>query len=254
MNRCTSVQERLADEGVALTDRDAAIREHVAGCGDCGAFVEALRQVDAGMSRLPALVAPRSLVARTAKTIAGDPKPPIRHSGADAGARNLAASLAAVVVLAAGFALTESVQQELDQVERFVAQQFSIADRLEGYSASDSSLQAPALRAPAPRQAKPSSVMPKSLAEPEPVAEAVAAPLAPFAAFEPSMDSSTVSRPGEATHAPAGDVLALQSSRRSRSNEGLASAAQPSKEREKRDQKAAGKSKREPGSAGLSIG
>ena len=38
VNRCTSVQERLADEGVALMDRDAAIREHVAGCGDCGAL------------------------------------------------------------------------------------------------------------------------------------------------------------------------------------------------------------------------
>ena len=30
--RCPAVQERLADEGVALIRRDAAIREHVAGC------------------------------------------------------------------------------------------------------------------------------------------------------------------------------------------------------------------------------
>ncbi len=99
MNRCTSVQERLADEGVELVDRDAAIREHVAGCSGCSAFLEALKQVDAGMSRLPPTPAPASLLRRIARTIAGHPKSSAGRSITDPGARKLAASLAAMVVL-----------------------------------------------------------------------------------------------------------------------------------------------------------
>ena len=72
--RCASVQERLADEGVTLIHRDAAIREHVAGCSDCGGFLEALERLDAGMSELPPLAAPAALVARTAQAVAREAK------------------------------------------------------------------------------------------------------------------------------------------------------------------------------------
>ena len=103
MNGCTAVQERLAEKGVELVARDAAIREHVAGCSGCGAFLEALEQVDAGMSRLPPRPAPPSLLVRIARAVAGHPKPSARRTVTDPGARKLAASLAAMVVLAAGF-------------------------------------------------------------------------------------------------------------------------------------------------------
>ena len=48
MMRCASIQERLADEGVALIQRDAAIHEHVAGCSDCGRFLESLERLADG--------------------------------------------------------------------------------------------------------------------------------------------------------------------------------------------------------------
>jgi hypothetical protein len=119
------VQERLADEGAGLMGRDAAIREHVSGCSHCSAFLEALAQVDAGLSRLAPRSAPRSLVARTAEAVAGRSKSPPRHGTGNAGEKKLAASLAAMVILAAGFGLTESVQQELEGVQGFYARHFS---------------------------------------------------------------------------------------------------------------------------------
>ena len=218
MKPCASLQERLADEGVALMDRDAAIREHVAGCGECGAFVAALGQLDAGLSRLPPMTPPPSLVARTLEAVAGKPKPAARHPAVDPGARQLAASLAAVVVLGAGFALTESVQTELEQMERFVAQQFAATDKVEGYSLSDDAQPAMVLRAPASQE--PLSIMSESLAEPELLAEAAAPArrdiVAPMASFS-------------------------------------ASATPPSKERKKPAAKTAGKSKRENDADGFVI-
>jgi len=134
--RCSAVQERLADEGAALIQRDAALREHVAGCSDCGSFLEALEQVDASLSRLPAVPAPPSLLARTAKAVNGESKPAPGNRRADPGARKLATALAAMVILAAGFGLVESVQQELQRMERLYPERFpapsgqSLIDRL----------------------------------------------------------------------------------------------------------------------------
>ena len=139
MKRCASLQERLADEGISLMERDAAVREHVAGCDECGAFVASLRQVDAGLSHLPPLTPPPQVLARTIAAVTGEQIQPSKRSAADPEARRLAASLAAVVVLGAGFALTESVQLELEQMEQFIAQQISVADKLGSYSLSDDS-------------------------------------------------------------------------------------------------------------------
>ena len=172
MKRCASLQERLADEGVALVKRDASIREHVAGCAACSTFVESLRQVDAGLSRLPPLTPSPRVVARTAAAVTGNPKQSSKRAAVDPGARQLAASLAAVVVLGAGFALTESVQLEVEQMEQFVAQKFSVMDKLGSYSLSDDALPVMSLRAPASDQ--PVLSMPESVAEPEPLAAAVA--------------------------------------------------------------------------------
>jgi len=247
---CASLQERLADEGVALMDRDAAIREHVAGCGECSAFVATLGQLDAGLSRLPPMTPPPSLVARTLEAVAGKPKPAAKHPAVDPGARQLAASLAAVVVLGAGFALTESVQTELDQMEQFVAQQFAATDNVEGDSLSDDAQPAMVLRAPASQE--PRSVMSESPAEPEPLAQAAAPArrdiVAPMASF------SAPASPQESTDAPLGEIAALEPAPRSFSISGLASTTPPSKERKKPAAKTAGKSKRESDADGFALG
>jgi hypothetical protein len=205
VKRCASLQERLADEGVSLVDRDTAIGEHVAGCPECSAFVASLRQVDAGMSRLSPLAPPPQLVARTADAVAGNPKASAGRSTVDPGARRLAASLAAVVVLGAGFALTESVQLELDRVERLVAPQFSVTDKLERDDLADN------VRAPETRQTAVAhqsvSAMPESLAEQEAPAE-TALPArrelaAPMLAYAPP-----VPEPSKERKKPAGKASA----------------------------------------------
>jgi len=210
VKRCVSLQERLADEGISLMERDAAVGEHVAGCGECSAFVASLRQVDAGLSQLPSLTPPSRAVSRTVAAVTGKSKQPSKRTAADPGARQLAASLAAVVVLGAGFALTESVQLELDQMEHFVAQQFSVGDKLGSFSGSDDSAPVMSLRAPASEQ--PVLSMPESADEPQPLAKTMAPArqelVAPMAAY-------------------------------------LESAPQPSKERKKPAGKASAKLKRE---------
>ncbi len=181
MNRCTSVQERIADEGVELVGRDAAIGEHVAGCSHCSAFAEALQRVDGGMSRLPPKTAPRSALQRTAQAVAGDGKTSTIPRPGDPGARNLAAALAAMVVLSAGFVLTESVQLELQELDGLYDRQSSVVSQ-----AMDESQPAVALNAPAASRLAPLSVLPEALAEPEAFAEpeALAEPAPPRLAAE----------------------------------------------------------------------
>lgn len=125
MSRCAALQERLADQGAALLDRDADMRAHVSGCTHCTAFVEAFKQVETGLSRLPAQPAPRALLKRTTEAVAGDRQAGGGRAVADAGAKKLAAALAAMVVLVAGFGLTESVQQEVDRLQHFYDQAVS---------------------------------------------------------------------------------------------------------------------------------
>ena len=225
--RCAAVQERLADEGAGLIRRDAAIREHVAGCNDCGPFLEALERVDAGLSGLPPLPAPASLLARTAKAVAHGSKSASRHGAADPGARNLATALAATVILAAGFGLVESVQQELSQAERLFAQQFS--DGFDGQRVgSFDEAQPPTVTARVP--ARPRSQSPSAIS-----ARVVEAEPMPLLASAPALPPTELEE----------DILVLDSPPPSHSNEGRASAVQSSKEQKKRDRQLAGKAKHE---------
>ena len=163
--RCAAVQERLADEGAGLIRRDAAIGEHVAGCADCGPFLEALERVDAGLSGLSPVPAPASLIARTAKAVACGWKSASRHGTTDPGARKLATALAATVILAAGFGLVESVQQELGWAERIFADQLSGSFEGKRFGSLDEA-QAPTVTAKLPatlRSQSPSAVHQPSL-------------------------------------------------------------------------------------------
>jgi hypothetical protein len=207
------VQERLADEGMALVGRDASIREHVDDCPVCGAFVEALGQVDAGLSQLAPISAPATLLARTARAVTGEPESGATSRGADAGAKKLATALAATVILAAGFGLVESVQQELDRSfsEVFTGTRFG---SLREYRAPEA---------------------PRTPAEPEPVsAQSAPVPMARFEASERAVDSLPMLMSPPAPPA-AEEYFAMESPARLRANEGLASAAPQSMEQEKRD-------------------
>lgn len=269
--RCAAVQERLADEGAGLIGRDAAIREHVAGCNHCGSFLEALERVDAGLSRLPPVPAPPSLLARTAKAVNGESKPAPGHRSADPGARKLAAALAATVILAAGFGLVESVQQELERVERRYAGAFSDSFREERYRSLDESRPATMVaKAPAPRPAQTQPVMPEAEAEPAPP------PMEPLAAAESELARIVTPEPalmenlaaaGRVMDSPSmpmgattsstrssGDTVFVEPAAGSYSNEGRASAFQLAKEQKKSDKQSAGKAKREKNVGGIVLG
>jgi hypothetical protein len=132
MTDCTVVQERLADEGIALMDRDAAIRAHVADCADCAPFAASLKRIDAGLTRLPPIDAPASLIEDTVRTVAGGTASADGKRPRDPGDNRLVTALAATVILAAGFGLVESVQQELDGLEQFYERQYADASRALG--------------------------------------------------------------------------------------------------------------------------
>jgi hypothetical protein len=132
MTDCTVVQERLADEGIALMDRDAAIRAHVADCADCAPFAASLKRIDAGLTRLPPIDAPASLIEDTVRTAAGGTASADGKRPRDPGDNRLVTALAATVILAAGFGLVESVQQELDGLEQFYERQYADASRALG--------------------------------------------------------------------------------------------------------------------------
>jgi len=210
VTRCTSVQERLADEGAGLIRRDAAIREHVADCPSCGPFLEALEKVDAGMSRLSPVPAPGTLLTRTAKAVGREANSPTRGRARDPGARKLAAALAAMVILAAGFGLVESVQQELARMDRLFAGQSAGRFYGERYRSRDEGR--PAVVAPkvsAPTQELRRSVVAEPLREsmverePEPLALFMPAPVARARteAVEPPVDVSSM--PALSAAAPA---------------------------------------------------
>lgn len=230
--RCTAVQERLADEGAGLIHRDAAIGEHVAGCNHCGSFLDALERVDAGLSELPPVAAPATLIARTAKAVAHGSKPAGRHGSGDPGARNLATALAATVILAAGFALVEAVQQELERAERLFAEQFSGGSVGQQYASLDQ-VQPPAATAEAPAMghSQPQATIPALVVEAEPMPM-----LEELPALMPYLPRAAAARPEE-------EILTWDPPARSQSNEQRASAAQSSKEQQKRDRQLAGKAK-----------
>lgn len=161
MKRCASVQDRLTDEGVDLVARDAGIGEHVAGCAECSAFLQALERVDADLARLAPLPAPRGLLERTAKAVGGNGMPPAERACGDQGARQLAGALAATVILAAGFGLVESLHEEVDGLQRLQAGAYSRPssdEYLDGLLAAFDRAQPAARspRTPALKQARPS--------------------------------------------------------------------------------------------------
>ena len=275
--RCAAVQERLADEGVALVHRDAAIGEHVAGCSDCGSFLTALERVDAGMSGLAPVPAPASLLARTARAVAAGSKSGGGSRTADRGAKKLAAALAATVIMAAGFGLVESVQQEIEQLERRYARSISGDSRGEGhqslaesplYESRYDEVRPPRAFATAPARSQP--VMPQPLAAPAaPPMEALAgAELEPaqmaasesvllqgLVAGDPATDSTTMQTGGTAAfRRSSGDTVFMDAPAGSHSNEGRATAAPSSKERKKRDRQLAAKAKGEKNANGLVLG
>ncbi len=233
--RCVAVQERLADEGAGLIRRDAAIREHVAGCNHCGPFLEALERVDADLSGLPPLPAPASLLARTAKAVAHGSKSVSRHGSTDPGARNLATALAATVILAAGFGLVESVQQELGRAERIFADPLSggFVGRRVG---SLDQAQPPTVTAKVP-------AAPRSQSPPAISARVVEAEPMPLLESAPALPPTELEE----------DILVLDSPAPSHSNERRASAVQSSKEQKKRDRQLAGKAKREKSASGFAL-
>ena len=244
--RCAAVQERLADEGAGLARRDTAIGEHVAGCAECGPFLEALERVDAGLSGLPPVPAPASLISRTAKAVAHGSKSAGRRDIRDGGAKNLATALAATVILTAGFGLVESVQQELGRAERIFAEQFS-GDSVAGHDGPLDTVQPPTAtaRASATERSQSRAATPALVAEAEPVPLLESAPALPsteaLARFVPPgsmpMSRNPAARPEE-------DIPALESLARSYTNEPRAPAVQSSKEQKKRDRQLAGKAKR----------
>ncbi len=237
--RCPAVQERLADEGVALIRRDAAIREHVAGCEHCGTFLEALEQMDASLSRLPPVSASASLLARTAKAVNGESKPVPGSRSADPGARKLAAALAATVILAAGFGLVESVQQELERVERLYARAFSGGYGADRYRSNDESRPAVAIvKAPAPPA--------ESLAEPEPMMDLAGVSRLTGTTTTEMLDTTAPTRSSE-------ESVFAELRAEAHSNEGHEIVAQSSKEQKKRDRQLAGKAKREKIASGFVL-
>jgi hypothetical protein len=247
VSRCASVQERLADEGAALLDRDADMRAHVGACPHCTAFVEALKQVETGLSRLPANPAPRALLKRTAEAVAGESKAGGGRGAADAGAKKLASALAAMVVLAAGFGLTTSVQQEVDRLQSLYGQ--TVAG---GYAPGASSLgdesrtTAATLMPPVGSQARVQAQDQSSPAEP--------AMLESEALSQKAFDALTGAVP-ERLNAPVGDEEAVLSSPAAPapSMADLAATAKRSKE-QKKDYRQRAAEVREDLAAGMALG
>ncbi len=143
MTTCAALQERLADEGVDLLERDATLRAHVDGCADCAPYVEALRRIDTGLSELPHIEAPTALIEKTASVAGGEvpsasaPSRRVSRDPREVQNRKLVSALAASVILAAGFGLVESVQQELDGLDHFYEQSFADASRGLTFELSD---------------------------------------------------------------------------------------------------------------------
>ena len=106
----------------------------------------------------------------------------------DPRARKLAASLAAMVVVAASFGLMESVQQELAQEKRVVARQFTEGFIADGFIAEDVEVGDRAVPKSVPARA-PVSVR----AQPAPKTPAsIPAPMEPMLEAEPPMVSASM--------------------------------------------------------------
>ncbi len=161
------------------------------------------------------------------------------------GARKLAASLAAMVVLTAGFVLVESMQRELAQAQQAIARQFSGRFMAQDFEDLDRTVpRSVQAKAPAKVQAQSAPATPRPMATPmEPMVEA-----------EPSMDSASM--PGSTATRELEELPALLAApSRSTSGDGYASLGESlgglysgrrrSFENNRRDRNNAGKANKE---------
>ncbi|MFH1076377.1 MAG: hypothetical protein V1753_05995, partial [Pseudomonadota bacterium] len=67
---CKKFQELLAQEGASALKNDPAAQEHISGCDECFAFMEAISRIDEGLVHLPLIDAPDELVASVVEKVA----------------------------------------------------------------------------------------------------------------------------------------------------------------------------------------
>lgn len=107
MADCEQYRLRLLEDGPAALGRDAALREHVAGCVDCARLATELGHVEVELGQLAAVDAPESLVARTLEAVAhAAGAPAAEQPPGDRMARRWAQALAVCVIVLAGFGLS----------------------------------------------------------------------------------------------------------------------------------------------------
>jgi Ca-activated chloride channel family protein len=106
MTSCDANRERMAELGADAAQADEAVREHLAGCDPCTAFLADLAKIDAGLQTLPEHDASDALVAETLQAVrkaAQAGAPPARVPFAR---RQVAMALAASVVAVAALGLS----------------------------------------------------------------------------------------------------------------------------------------------------
>ena len=77
---CRQIQRTLAERGPEALRADEQAQDHVAECGDCFAFLEALAEVDAGLARLEPVDAPDQLVEELLAAVTLQSAPQSRES------------------------------------------------------------------------------------------------------------------------------------------------------------------------------
>ena len=119
MITCETVQERLAEIGAEALREDVELARHTAGCAACSAFLEDIRQLDAALAALPEADAPDELVAATLEKVRQAEVPHGKPQGFSVRRPQIAAALAACVVLAASVGLTMTYLQSSDGIQYF---------------------------------------------------------------------------------------------------------------------------------------
>jgi len=105
MITCDAVQERLAEIGAAALEEDAALARHLAGCEACSALWADLQALEADLAALPEADAPEALVSATLEKVRQAEAPRTRPAAFGNKRQQIAAALAACVVLAASLGL-----------------------------------------------------------------------------------------------------------------------------------------------------
>jgi Ca-activated chloride channel family protein len=122
MTKCNDIQDRLAEEGAALAQRDDTVRGHIEGCADCSAFLENLTRVESALRDLPDHDAPDALVAKTLGAVRQAQGEDAARPGLPFPRRGLAAALAASVVIVASLGILQTLQPMLGSRNFFATQ------------------------------------------------------------------------------------------------------------------------------------